>query len=126
MILFFDENIPRKVADSIRPLAECQVLHLLERLDAGTSDEDVFKYVAQIGAVLVTQDARIRRRPHQLEALKQAGVGCFIVSGRAQRSVEELAVLLIRALADIRSTVASVRKPYVYAINDRSKIERLI
>ncbi len=128
MILFCDENIPFDVARALAPLAGagCKVVHLLDHLKAGTKDEAVFTHVAKIEAHLLTQDARIRRRLHQLEALKQAGVGAFIVSGKAERDMSELAILLIRALPEIRSRAADTRRPFVYAISDRGKLERLI
>ena len=127
MILFCDENIPQAIAQAIRPLVDFPVVHLLEELDQATPDEAIFLHVSSKGsAFLLTQDAKIRRRPHQLEALKQAGLGAFVVSGTAQRTMPELAILIIRALPAIRTAAGSTRRPFVFSINDRSRLDQLI
>lgn len=125
MILFFDENIPPKVAASLQALGTCEARHLIDHLPRGTPDEQVFQLLAERGWFLVTQDYRIRRNPHQRQALIQAGIGAFILTGRSDRSKEEMMIFILECLPTMAEIVASTERPFIFGISDRRKFERL-
>lgn len=97
----------------------------MDHLPRGSPDEDVFKLAAGNDWFLVTQDARIRRNPHQRRALLQAGIGAFILTGRADRSVEEMMILLLERFPEILRVAAQTRPPFIFGIADRGRVERL-
>jgi len=73
----------------------------------------------------VTQDERIRRHPHQRQALLAAGVGAFILTGRADRNVEQMMQFLLGRLDEFRQLAQSTTRPFIFGVPDRGKIERL-
>lgn len=125
MIFFFDENMPPKVAAALQSLGTCEARHLVDHLPRGTPDEDVFRFVASQGWFLITQDVRIRRNPHQRQALLQAGIGAFILTGRANRSVEEMMIFLLGRLPEIIKAAQHLEPPFILGVPDRGKIEQL-
>lgn len=124
MILFFDENMPPRVADALRALGTVEAWHLTQHLPRGTPDEEVFAFLAGKDWLLVTQDERIRKRPHQRQALLAAGVGAFILTGRADRNVEQTLQFLLSRLDEMRR-LAGAARPFIFGVPDKGKIDRL-
>lgn len=89
MILLLDENLPMKVA---RALAELGIdaRHVRDHFPERTPDIEIFAFIAKVeNCFLLTRDDKIRRHPHEIAALRAAGIGVFILTGRAQKSVIE-------------------------------------
>lgn len=126
MIFFFDENMPPKVAAALQALGTCEARHLVDHLPRGTSDEDVFAFVSAQGWLLVTQDAQINRKPHQRQALLESGIGAFILTGRAERTVEEMMIFLLARMPEILETARRARAPFIFGIPDRGRIVPLV
>lgn len=110
---------------ALKALQACDVEHVSDHCPAGTPDEDVFAFAAEKDWILVTQDIRIRRNPQQRQALLQAGIGCFIFTGRAQRSVNDMMAFFLARLTEILPLAQVLSKPYIVGIPDRGKLERL-
>jgi hypothetical protein len=55
----------------------------------------------------------------------QAGIGAFIFTGRADKSLEEMTIKILQHLDEIESLISNTRRPFVFGISDRGKIERL-
>jgi hypothetical protein len=125
LIFFFDENMPAKVAAALQALGTCEARHLLDHLPRGTPDEDVFEFLAEKGWILITQDIHIRRRPHQREALMASGVGAFFLTGRRQRSVEQMMVFLLERLPEITYYADHHSPPYLVGVPDRGGLDEL-
>lgn len=125
MIFLFDENMPPRVAAALQALGTCEARHVVDHLPRGTPDERVFEFAAAQGWLLVTQDIRIRRNPHQRAALWQSGIGAFILTGRGSRSVEQMMIFLLERFPEILTTAAATAPPYIWGVPDRGKLERL-
>ena len=127
MILLLDENLPPRVAEAMNTLGTIEAYHVRKYLPPGTTDVEVFDFLAdKPDWVLVTQDAKITRRPHELAALRQANVGAFVLTGAADRNVEGMLSFLVGCLDGMRREVARVRRPFVIGISDRKRFERLV
>jgi predicted nuclease of predicted toxin-antitoxin system len=126
VILLLDENMPPKVADALHALGTVEAYHVTKYLPRGTADVEVFAFLADKDWVLVTQDERIRKRPHELAALRGANVGAFILTGRTNRTVEEMLSFLAACLGEMRKLVEKTRRPYIYGISDKRKFDRLV
>lgn len=127
MILLLDENLPRRVAEAINVLGTVEAAHVTKYLPPGTSDVEVCQFLAdKPDWVLVTQDERIRKRPHELAALRKANVGMFVLTGRKDRNVEEMLSFLVACLDGMRSFAANHQRPYVVGISDRRRFKSLI
>lgn len=126
MIFLFDENMPPRVAAALQALGTCEARHVVDHLPRGTPDEEVFAFAAAQGWLLLTQDARIRRNPHQRAALRQAGIGAFILTGRGGRSVEQMMIFLLERFPEILEAAVTTTPPYVWGVPDRARLERLV
>ena len=126
MILCFDENMPPGVAKGLQALGECEAVHITDHLPRGTPDEEVFRYIAEkSGWYLVTQDQRIQRNPLQRRALAAAGIGAFILTGRAQRDRREMMVFILERLPEMGEQVAATPVPFIFGIPDRGPMRSL-
>lgn len=125
LIFLLDENMPPKVAAALQALGSCEARHVVDHLPRGTPDEQVFTFASAQGWILLTQDVRIRRNPHQRAALLQAGIGAFILTGRADRSVEQMMIFILERLPQIVEAARRSTPPYIYGVPDRGRIERL-
>ncbi len=124
MTLLLDENLSPKIATALKALGR-EVTHVNEILPRGTTDEEIFSKLAELGWYLLTQDIKIKRHKHQREAMIQAGIGAFIFTGRADKSLEEMTIKILQHLDEIESLISNTRRPFVFGISDRGKIERL-
>lgn len=117
--------MPPKVAAALQALGTCEARHLVDYLPRGTADEEIFRFLAEKGWILLTQDIRIRRNPHQRRALKDSGIGAFFLTGRADRSVEQMMVFLLGRLALIIAYAEAHSPPYIVSVPDRGQLEEL-
>jgi hypothetical protein len=78
LTFLFDENISHFIVDALKALGK-PVAYLTDILPRGTQDVTLFSKLGELGWFLVTQDKRIKRKKHELEALRQAGIGAFIL-----------------------------------------------
>ena len=124
MTLLFDENFSPKLVSALRAL-DRDVIHLLQHRPRGTSDIDVFRLVQELGVCLVTKDAKIRRRKHEQEAYRQAGIGVLIFTGTAQRTLMEELAFLAEMIEVMEQLTEMERPPFVFEVTDRKKINRL-
>lgn len=117
--------MPPKVAAALQALGTCEARHLVDHLPRGTPDGEVFTFVASQQWLLVTQDLRMRRNPHQRRALLEAGIGAFILTGRTNRSVDEMMIFLLERFPEILRTAAGTTPPFIFGVPDRGRIDRL-
>ncbi|MEX2284407.1 MAG: DUF5615 family PIN-like protein [Gemmatimonadota bacterium] len=123
-MFLLDENISHKIAKALSALGEA-VRHVTDVLPRGTADEAIFEKLAEEDWFLITQDQYIRRRKHQREAMLQAGIGAFIFTGRAEKSLKEMTVAVLERFDEINELAIRTDRPFIFGIPDRGGIERL-
>lgn len=124
MIFLFDENLSINIAKALQMLGK-PIQHLFEILPRSTQDEVLFRELSQRGWFLLTQDKKIKRNRHQREALKQAGVGAFIFTGKANKSPDQMTIKKLQHLDEIEHLANRTPRPFIFGISDRGSIERL-
>ena len=124
MTFLFDENISGLVVDALKALGK-PVAYLTDILPRGTVDQDLFSRLGDLGWFLVTQDKKIRRKKHELEALRRAGIGAFIFTGRAERDVDAMMMLVLKHFNEMQRLANETRPPFVFGISDKGSIDRL-
>ncbi len=125
MTFLFDENISPDIVESLRPLDK-PVVHVVDvdELGRGALDEDVFDFLEQRPDwVLITQDKKMRRKKHQRQAILDAGLGVFVLIGRAEKSNDALVVLLLQCWPALTKLASQTPRPFIFGISDRRKIE---
>lgn len=114
MTFLIDENLGEPLARGMKAFGE-EVVHLRDRFPQGTSDEVVLEKLGKDGWFLITRDDRIRRRPGELAALKQHGVGAFFLGGK---KLGRCAIIrqLVRNWHRIKEHSNSQRPPFALRI----------
>jgi hypothetical protein len=77
-----------------------------------TKDTELFGALASKGWVFLTQDAKIRYRPAETKAFRDAGLAVFVVvSGNL--TWEQTVEVLVRARKRMEKKAASLKRPFV-------------
>jgi hypothetical protein len=77
---FFDENMPRRLADAFKDHFGESATHLYHHFGAdGVLDPDVLRFVGEQGWFLVSRDRKIMRRPHERRVIEEMGIGAFFL-----------------------------------------------
>jgi len=119
-----DENLSGKVAKALHDLGE-DVHHVTEFLDEGAKDEEVLKYAGNHHYFIITRDERIRYKPNEKAAIREHGVGVFLLAGKKKTALE-LARQLIWNWPKIVECAQKTRKPFIRRIRSRGeKIEEV-
>lgn len=119
--LFLDRSLGRLTVPRILRAAGLELVTLAEHygMPADEHVEDV-TWLAEAGRqgwVVLMKDARIRRRPAELKAVRAYRVRCFCIT-RADLSGEQMAD---RYLANLKAITHACRRPgpFIYAVQDR-------
>jgi hypothetical protein len=101
--LVFDENMPRVLAEALRPIVHVlaaprsvEVLHALDLVSSGTSDVSLIETVSTFPgkAALITTDKSMRTRAHERAAFRATGcIGIVLMGGWNHASLLERAQL---------------------------------
>jgi hypothetical protein len=124
LTFLFDENISHLIVDALKALGK-PVAYLTDILPRGTNDLTLFSKLGELAWYLVTQDKRIKRKKHELEALRQAGIGAFIFTGRAERDVDSMMMLVLRHFNEIQKVATETKRPFIFGISDKGSFNRL-
>jgi PIN like domain len=84
-----------------------------------------FYWFGELGWFLVTQDKKIKRKKHELEALRRAGLGAFIFTGRAERDIDSMMMLVLKSFNEMQRLATQTKRPFIFGISDRGSIDRL-
>lgn len=124
MTFLFDENISQLVVEALKALGK-PVAYLTDILPRGTTDQDLFSRLGELNWLLVTQDKRIKRKKHELEALRRARIGAFIFTGRAERNVDSMMMLVLKHFDEIQQLAKETARPFIFGISDKGSFDRL-
>lgn len=124
MILLFDENFVPKIVNALRALGY-SVDHVNQHVPRGTPDEEIFLLAKELGAHLVTKDAKIRRRKHEQAAYRSAGIGVFIYTGTAKRTFTEEAIFVLATTDRVIEVASQLKAGFVCEVTDRKAVNRL-
>ena len=124
MTFLFDENISPAIVRALKELGK-PVAYVTDVLPRGTDDLTIFRKLGELEWILVTQDQNIKRKKHEREAMKQAMLGAFIFTGRAERDIDSMAILILKHFKQMENFAASTRRPFLFGISDKGSIDRL-
>ena len=125
MILLFDENIPARVAAVVAALGVDGAHHVTEHLDRGTADADIFAWLEGRDWLYVTQDQHIAKRQHEIAAIRSNRIGGFVLVGKNDRTVEQMASFVIECLPRMRAR-ANEARPFLYSISPKKEFTALV
>ena len=111
-ILFLDYNFGGKIVS--RALSEAGIKHEihLTHFEMDALDVEWLPEVGRRGWIVVTKDKRISRNLLEIEALRNAGVGAFILSSD-NLTGPEIAEALVAVFPKIEEFVRANAKPFI-------------
>lgn len=137
MIVLFDENMPRHLAEGFQILQKneglkagylIEVKHMPSVFHKGVKDKDWIIEAGLLNACVVTQDINIHRRKHELELYKKNGIGMFFLRGPNKKkglSIWQMVEALAKNWEIIADIVYTEQRPFAYKFGLKGKIERL-
>jgi hypothetical protein len=112
----FDENLPHQIASALQLLDDSTVVRYLGAFFPDGTDDVVFLPVlGSAGAFLVTRDARQRRKPAELQAYREHGIGAFILGGKNLQRWD-IVKQIVCAWPLIKDAAAKSRRPFAYRV----------
>lgn len=136
MIIYFDENIPKHLADGFQILQKpegfrngfpIEVRYIPTYFGRGAKDEDWIPEIGKQKACVITRDLNINRRKHEVALYSENKVGIFFIKGvskKAGLSVWQTVEILAKHWGEIAKAVHEDKKPFAYEVTYR-KIKRL-
>jgi hypothetical protein len=95
---------------------EVEVHHVTELGLTGALDTEVIPYCKKNGFVLVTEDQNIRRNPHEVAALKSAGIGFIEVRISSKAGLLARHAVYVSNLVGGLTMVVSQQPPFCYVM----------
>ena len=115
-----DENLPPALARALHSLAEReghQVVHVLDLVEPGTSDVDLFEAVAKAGVQIHITHDHHHRRQIERDAIAGSGLIVFVLSKSwASQQFFEKAARLVQWWPRIVEQAESVSPPAVFRV----------
>jgi len=124
LTFLFDENISPAIVRALRELGK-PVAYITDILPRGTADLTIFQKLGELGWILVTQDQNIKRKKHERAAMKQAALGAFIFTGRAEKDIDSMTILILKHFQQMQNFESSTRRQFIFGISDKGSIDRL-
>jgi hypothetical protein len=124
-----DATFSPKLADALKALSEedAEFEYAPALFGPAADDSTIFQGVQARGAFLITLDTRMTKHPQQRAAMKGAGIGVFVFTGRSlpQRTFREIAASVLAATDEIVNKARETDCPFIWGISDRKKFDRL-
>jgi PIN like domain len=90
----------------------------------GTPDDQWLAIAGSNQWIVLMRDQRVRHRTLEIQALKGAGVGAFVVT-TGQATAYETACIVTGKLAKILNISRSERRPFLYTLGARGALSRV-
>lgn len=112
IVLFLDYNFGGKIVS--RALTVANIAHEIHitHFEMNAPDVEWLPEVGRRGWIVITKDKKISRNLLEVEALRNAGVGAFILSSDNLTGAE-IAAALVAAFPRIESFVRANEKPFI-------------
>jgi predicted nuclease of predicted toxin-antitoxin system len=124
-MILLDRSLPRSVARALQQIRP-DILWFDDAFPADTPDAVWLARAGRDGWLVVTRDKRIRHRPAERQALREAGAGCFVLTARRNLSRDELYALLERMLERMVQLADTTPRPFLYGVDRAGRITRLL
>lgn len=130
MTIYFDENMPKHLADGFRILQKpegfksgfsIEIKYIPDEFGRGAKDTE---WIPNLGknAFVITQDVSINRRKHELELYRQYKIGMFFLRGASKKSglsVWEMVEILAKRWDEITEVILTKNPPFAYFVSLR-------
>ena len=122
---YIDASVPKAVRVAIASVRD-DVLYA-GGPDAPTEDTDDDVWLPLAGAadwIVIHRDKKIKKRPHERQALLASGVRTFCMTGAGNLTRWQTLVLLAQRWEEIAQTASNYAGPYIYSVT-RAGVRRM-
>lgn len=130
MTIYFDENMPRHLAEGFRILQKpegfksgfsVKIKYIPDEFGQGVKD---IEWLPKLGksAFVITQDVTINRRKHELELYRQYKIGMFFLRGTSKKSglsVWQMVEVLAKRWDEITEIIRTQEPSFAYSVSLR-------
>lgn len=122
IVFFLDHNIGgRRVVQAMREAgALCEILR--DYFDQDASDEEWLCEVGQRGWYVLTKDKRIAHRVNEIQALREAEVGAFVLSSD-DLTGEQIATIVVAVLPKLYAFISENQRPFIAKFFKDGRVE---
>jgi hypothetical protein len=124
LTFLFDENISQLIVDALKALGK-PVAYLTDILPRGTDDIALFSRLGELSWFLVTHDKKIKRKNMNWKHYGGPAIGAFIFTGRAERDVDSMMMLVLKHFNEIQRLATETARPFIFGISDKGSFDRL-
>lgn len=124
-VFFIDRSLGSSIITDALRQANLRVEIHADHFVDDERDDHWLTEVGQQGWVVVTKDERIRYRPNEVRALRQAGVRTFIIIAKS-RTMPEVASILLKALPAMPQFLDNHVPPFIAKITGDSKVSLVV
>lgn len=137
LIIYFDENLPKHLAQGFQLLQfpeglktgnEVDVRYIPNDFGRGVKDEDWIPQAGKLKACVITQDLNINRRKHELALYRKHKMGMFFLRGPSKKkgmSVWEMVQVLAKHWPEIVDKVHREQRPFAYQVRLKGKMKEV-
>ncbi|MEW6777475.1 MAG: hypothetical protein AB1405_14355 [Bdellovibrionota bacterium] len=124
LVFFTDRDVGRYyVPEALRKAGETVKVHA-DEFPEETDDATWLRVVGRHGWIVLTNDKKIRKRPNEIEAVREAKVRMFAF-GSGNLKGEVMAEQIVKALPEIKSLISRQSAPFIANITEGGRV-RLI
>ena len=123
MIFYFDENLPRQIAQALNILDRENEVYSVKDKYSGLKDTELIPLLAEQNAILITHDKKMKRNSKERQSLEQNQLTVFFVSSDYDYWTN--VILFIRYWRDIVKQAKKNPKNAFFRIKSKGGIERI-
>lgn len=127
MDFYFDEQLPKVIADAINTLETHEALNKVYSTETtfgkGIKDIELFKELKKVSGILVTHDLKMQTRRNEFALIKELGITVFIISLPSGANFELQYLTIIGMWAEIKKICRKKKTPFVCRLKMRGQPE---
>jgi predicted nuclease of predicted toxin-antitoxin system len=124
-VIFVDRSIPKGVAEALQRVRN-DVEWLEPRFAHDTADVEWLTEAGNSGWLVVSRDKRVSRRPAELRAIREHGVGCFIITARKHLTKWEYLKLFASNLDQMIEIFDATERPFIWTVELRGIARKIL
>lgn len=130
MVFYFDEQLPKVIAQSLdvieQHLNKHRVLSTEEEFGKGIKDEDLFRSLKEKNGILITNDLKMMTRRNEFALIKELGISVFLISLPSGANFDLICLTIQNMWPEIKKIAEKNNyKPFVCRLKMRGKPEFL-
>jgi hypothetical protein len=123
-VFYLDESIYSRLLGEALEQAGVSVRRPGVDVPFGTPDEAWLATAGAHGWIVLMRDQRVRHRALEIQALRNARVGAFVLTA-GQATARDTAIVVVAKLPKILNISLSERKPFLYTLGINGALSRV-